>query len=443
MWAQQGQDIDGEAVSDHLGRSVSLSSDGSIVAIGAQGNDGTGSDAGHVRIYQNVNGTWTQQGLDIDGEATEDQSGYSVSLSSDGSIVAIGAYDNDDNGSSSGHVRVYKNVNGTWTQQGLDINGEAAYDQSGWSVSLSSDGTIVAIGAKSNDGNGSNSGHVRVYNFVDPVAAAAAATATSVKGNSVFTSKLADVGITSPGNITTASAVSIDPNVDYRATITLPNATLANITDKPGLIATVSTLYAAAHGVAENRILVTLSAGSVVINIDLLTDGFYMPTCFPAGTPVQTDQGELAIEKLVPGEHTVRGKAIVAMIRTTPLQKHIVCFEKNSLGRNVPSKQTLCSKEHKVFYNGEMIKARDLVERCNGVTMVDYTGETLFNVLLEKHGKMEINNMICETLHPKNIAAKIARMKEGREKRTIVQALGKALKENNVFAFRKLEASLK
>jgi hypothetical protein len=56
---------------------------------------------------------------------------------------------------------------------------------------------------------------------------------------------------------------------------------------------------------------------------------------------------------------------------------------------------------------------------------------------------MEINKMICETLHPKNITAKIARMKEGREKRAIVQALGKALKTNNVFSFQKLEASLK
>ena len=49
-------------------------------------------------------------------------------------------------------------------QIGSDINGEA-YDYSGWSVSLSSDGTIVAIGASGNDGNGSNSGHVRVYQY--------------------------------------------------------------------------------------------------------------------------------------------------------------------------------------------------------------------------------------------------------------------------------------
>ena len=50
-------------------------------------------------------------------------------------------------------------------QIGNDIDGEAADDQSGSSVSVSSDGTIVAIGAKYYDGNGLNSGHVRVYQY--------------------------------------------------------------------------------------------------------------------------------------------------------------------------------------------------------------------------------------------------------------------------------------
>ena len=54
-------------------------------------NDGNGTNAGHVRIYKNISGTWTQQGSDIDGEAAGDYSGVSVSLSSDGSTVAIGA----------------------------------------------------------------------------------------------------------------------------------------------------------------------------------------------------------------------------------------------------------------------------------------------------------------------------------------------------------------
>ena len=51
---------------------------------------------------------WTQLGADIDGENADDQSGYSVSLSSDGTIVAIGAIYNGENGQYSGHVRVYQ-----------------------------------------------------------------------------------------------------------------------------------------------------------------------------------------------------------------------------------------------------------------------------------------------------------------------------------------------
>ena len=49
-WAVVGNYIDGEAASDYSGRSVSIDSDGSHVAIGALYNDGTASNAGHVRV---------------------------------------------------------------------------------------------------------------------------------------------------------------------------------------------------------------------------------------------------------------------------------------------------------------------------------------------------------------------------------------------------------
>jgi uncharacterized repeat protein (TIGR02543 family) len=162
-WTQRGADIDGEATDDRSGSSVSLSSDGTTVAIGARLNDGNGTNAGHVRVYKWEGGTWNQKGNDIDGEAASDFSGYSVSLSSDGTIVAIGASGNDDSGDGAGHVRLYKWDGGTWNQKGNDIDGEDTLDAFGRSVSLSSDGTIVAIGAWLNDGNGDNSGHARVY----------------------------------------------------------------------------------------------------------------------------------------------------------------------------------------------------------------------------------------------------------------------------------------
>jgi len=171
--SQLGQDIDGEAVNDRSGRAVSISADGTRIAIGAYTNSSvSGVGAGHVRVFAftvfaDGSGVWSQVGLDIDGEAADDNSGYSVSMSSDGTRVAIGAPGTFDygNGSNSGHVRVYAESGGTWTKVGQDINGEASGDESGRSVSMSSDGTRVAIGASYNDGTGDDAGHVRVYDW--------------------------------------------------------------------------------------------------------------------------------------------------------------------------------------------------------------------------------------------------------------------------------------
>jgi len=184
-WTQLGADIDGEAAGDRSGWKMSLSSDGDRLAIGARKNDGNGDDAGHVRVYQWSGTEWIQLGADIDGEAAGDSSGYSVSLSSDGNRLAIGAPDNGDaltysvqvndnsdnssnvqaNQDNAGHVRVYQWSGTAWEQLGTDIDGEAALDRSGVSVSLSSGGNRLAIGASGNDGNGDDSGHVRVYQW--------------------------------------------------------------------------------------------------------------------------------------------------------------------------------------------------------------------------------------------------------------------------------------
>ena len=161
-WTQVGSDIDGGGLPYKVfGGAVSLSGDGSTVAIGAPVL-GAGGGSGYVRIFENIGGTWTQQGSDIDGEAADDWCGHSVSLSNDGRTVAIGAPENDGNGSNAGHVRVYKNISGTWTQQGLDIDGEAAGDRAGHSVSLSGDGSTLAIGVP----EGFPDGYVMIYKYI-------------------------------------------------------------------------------------------------------------------------------------------------------------------------------------------------------------------------------------------------------------------------------------
>jgi hypothetical protein len=166
-WVQIGNEIIGEAEEDYsgytLGNSISLSADGSVVAIGSSKNDGNGNESGHVRVFKNISNNWIQIGNDIDGEAEGDKSGYSVSLNTDGSIIAIGAPQNDGNGDKSGHVRVFKNLSNNWVQIGDDIDGEAIEDLSGVSISINNNGQVLAIGAIGNNGNGVDSGQTRVF----------------------------------------------------------------------------------------------------------------------------------------------------------------------------------------------------------------------------------------------------------------------------------------
>ena len=170
VWSQVGGDIDGEAAGDRLGYGVALSSDGTILATGAAFNDGSGGTrSGHVRVFNWSGSAWTQVGADIDGEAAGDQSGFSVALSSDGTRLAVGGWFNDGTGTDAGHVRVFDWSGSAWTQVGGDIDGEAAGDRFGESVALSSDGTRLAVGADLNDGGGTDAGHVRVFDLVGGV----------------------------------------------------------------------------------------------------------------------------------------------------------------------------------------------------------------------------------------------------------------------------------
>ena len=137
----------------------SLSKDGSTVAIG-------NSSSGVVKIYRINNCNLEQLGIDIYDEV-EDGFGREISLSSDGSILAVGAPDSNN---FAGYVRLYKYINDEWIQLGSDINGGSNYDYSGDSISLSSDGLTVAIGSTTfhPTRNGTpEREHVDIYKFIN------------------------------------------------------------------------------------------------------------------------------------------------------------------------------------------------------------------------------------------------------------------------------------
>lgn len=164
QFVQLGNSINGQAAFDSFGYSTAISADGTVVASGANSNDSGGSSSGQVRVFGLANGVWSQIGGDLNGESSGDQTGQSVSLSSDGSVVAIGEPFNNDLGFVSGQVRVFRNVNNAWTQVGQDLFGANSSAEAGKSVDLSADGSIVAFGAPNTTVNGMFfAGRVKVF----------------------------------------------------------------------------------------------------------------------------------------------------------------------------------------------------------------------------------------------------------------------------------------
>lgn len=198
---QIGQDILGEAAGDQAGWSVAISQDGNRIAVGSRGNDGPvgfGDNYGHVRIYEYNSGTemWDLLGDEIIGEFPDDESGWDVDLSADGSRVIIGVRFNFDNGSYKGHARVYEFSSGNWTQVGSDIDGEADDDQLGQAVAISGDGNQVVVHAHRDDGQ--TTGYTRLYRLLNDDWQQVG---MDINGETEFAGQTSAVAISSDGNI--------------------------------------------------------------------------------------------------------------------------------------------------------------------------------------------------------------------------------------------------
>lgn len=145
-----------------FGYSVQLSADGATLAVGADRAGDPMSARGTARVFRWTGSTWTQRGSDIDGVNDGDWHGTSVALSSDGSLLAVGAPGFD---SYRGCVRVFRWQGNTWTQRGATIEGDADSDGMGRSVALSADGGVLAVGAPHTGADGDHMGFARVFTW--------------------------------------------------------------------------------------------------------------------------------------------------------------------------------------------------------------------------------------------------------------------------------------
>ena len=138
------------------------------------------------------------------------------------------------------------------------------------------------------------------------------------------------------------------------------------------------------------------------------TKGITSNICFERNTPITTDQGIFPISRIDSKMHTIDGKKIIAITKTRVTDKYAVCICKNSFGLNKPTKDTIVTNEHLINYKNKVYRADYFINKNDGVYKHPIKeNEIFYNILMEKHEFIKVNNLNMETLHPNNFVAKL------------------------------------
>jgi hypothetical protein len=162
-------------VFDYFGRAVALSADGNTLAVGAYGQassatgvggtqTGTaavGSGAVYVFLRGSGSGVWAQEAfVKASNTGANDNFGYNLALSADGTSLAVGApgessasagvggTQSDDSAAESGAVYVFAKGGAGWAQEAyVKASNPGVRDSFGYGLALSGDGKTLAVGA--------------------------------------------------------------------------------------------------------------------------------------------------------------------------------------------------------------------------------------------------------------------------------------------------------
>jgi hypothetical protein len=146
------------SLEDRFGFSVAISPDGSHIVVGAPEDEDTGVQSdnfGLVYIFEKVGASINQVGILTSPKLSElknqDNFGYSVDVSKNGNIIAVGAKDDTSiiGGNITGLVYIFEKILGSYyliqVLQGTYSNQSG--DDFGSSLSISDDGEVVVIGS--------------------------------------------------------------------------------------------------------------------------------------------------------------------------------------------------------------------------------------------------------------------------------------------------------
>jgi hypothetical protein len=183
VWAEEAYvKASNASSSSSFGWSVALSADGSALAVGASDESGSATYSGATYVYRYANAAWTEEAyIKASAPVAGDYFGRSVSLNTDGTSLAIGASGedslstgvgstSDSNGSGAGAAYVFNFDGSAWEEEAyIKASNAGAGDSFGTTVALSNDGEVLAVGAYEEDGidseevSASNTGAVYLY----------------------------------------------------------------------------------------------------------------------------------------------------------------------------------------------------------------------------------------------------------------------------------------
>lgn len=161
---------DGQA-SDWFGRALASDSNGSRVVVGSRQHDSPVNNSGAIYVYRRDNNVWVKEAkLTAPNAQLEENLGYSVAISADGSTVIATGYRYNPTGqtatNNAGAVYVFKRTGTDWSfVQRLYLADAAAGDFFGWSIDLSDDGLWAVIGIRNRNSAGVGSGAVALYKW--------------------------------------------------------------------------------------------------------------------------------------------------------------------------------------------------------------------------------------------------------------------------------------
>lgn len=169
QWRRQSKKFNGELLLANLGKQVALSKDGSTIIAASSSIDLLELNAGFIETYKLSGTEWFKKTPVLKPEKYNPYFGHAISISADGTILALSIpYIGF---GKPGYVKVYKYKSSGWQEifKITDVEGvektKPPNNTVGWSIALSSDGKTIAIGFPHNDENGDMSGKVMLYDL--------------------------------------------------------------------------------------------------------------------------------------------------------------------------------------------------------------------------------------------------------------------------------------